>query len=406
MSFETYSRENFLGEVLYNTSREYFLPLQGEEKYRTEGFKEIALIYGTAEESFRKTAALVNRIRHQEEGGTPFRTMRETTEREGMLLQEHLEEKVSSIFQDKGFTIEGHPQDRIWDSESLTSPLVEEELKELLIDPDLPEVWITDMLSNPVAYEAPQHTVAISLDEVGVKKQKASREQDTHAPPSQKKRVYVQNTVIHVEQGGCSYLLNGHGVLWVLRLLLAFLLHNQLLGQTFVFFVDGHTLYSSVLEYFSWYTNKSIILDWYHLHKKCKELLSMALNGRDIRNAVLQNLMPLLWHGLVDQAIAYLKSLSEAEIKNEDERMHLVQYLAKNRPMIPVYAVRRELGLRNSSNRGEKANDLLVAERQKHNGMSWSPSGSVALASVTALKHNREYHKWFRERKIAFTLQS
>lgn len=382
------------------------MPLQGEEKYRTEGFKEIALIYGTAEESFRKTAALVNRIRHQEEGGTPFRTMRETTEREGMLLQEHLEEKVSSIFQDKGLTIEGHPQDRIWDSASLTSPLVEEELKELLIDPDLPEVWITDMLSNPVAYEAPQHTVAISLDEVGAKKQKASREQDTHAPPSQKKRVYVQNTVIHVEQGGCSYLLNGHGVLWVLRLLLAFLLHNQLLGQTFVFFVDGHTLYSSVLEYFSWYTNKSIILDWYHLHKKCKELLSMALNGRDIRNAVLQNLMPLLWHGLVDQAIAYLKSLSEAEIKNEDERMHLVQYLAKNRPMIPVYAVRRELGLRNSSNRGEKANDLLVAERQKHNGMSWSPSGSVALASVTALKHNREYHKWFRERKIAFTLQS
>lgn len=92
------------------------MPLQGEEKYRTEGFKEIALIYGTAEESFRKTAALVNRIRHQEEGGTPFRTMRETTEREGMLLQEHLEEKVSSIFQDKGFTIEGHPQDRIWDS--------------------------------------------------------------------------------------------------------------------------------------------------------------------------------------------------------------------------------------------------------------------------------------------------
>ena len=106
----------------------------------------------------------------------------------------------------------------------------------------------------------------------------------------------------------------------------------------------------------------------------------MALNGRDIRNAVLKNLTPLLWHGLVDQAITYLKSLPEAEIKNEDELIHLVQYLAKNRLMIPVYAVRRELGLRNSSNRGEKANDLLVAERQKHNGMSWSLSGSVALA--------------------------
>jgi hypothetical protein len=117
----------------------------------------------------------------------------------------------------------------------------------------------------------------------------------------------------------------------------------------------------------------------------------------------LKNLMPLLWYGLVDQAIAYLRSLSEIEIKNEDALLHLVQYLAKNRPMIPVYAVRRELGLRNSSNRGEKANDLLVAERQKHNGMSWSPSGSVALASVTALKHNRAYHKWFREKDCVYT---
>jgi hypothetical protein len=395
-----------LGEVLYNTSREFFLPLQGEERYQTEGFKEIALIYGTAEGSFRKTAALINRIRHQEEGGTPFRTIREATEREGMLLQAHLEKKVGSIFQEHGLTLEGHPQDGVCANLSLTSPLIEEELQELLIDPDLPEAWITDMLSNPVAYEAPQHTVAISLDDVGAKRQKARREQNTHAPPSQKKRAYVQNTVIHVEQGDCSYLLNGHGVLWVLRLLVAFLLHNQLLGKTFVFFVDGHDLYRSVLECFSWYKNKVVILDWYHLHKKCKGLLSMALNGRDIRNAVLKNLTHLLWYGLVDQAITYLKSLPESEIKNEDERLHLVQYLEKNRPMIPVYAVRRELGLRNSSNRGEKANDLLVAERQKHKGMSWSPSGSVALASVTALKHNREYHRWFRERKIAFTLQS
>ena len=150
----------------------------------------------------------------------------------------------------------------------------------------------------------------------------------------------------------------------------------------------------------------SVILDWYHLHKKCKELLSMALKGREIRNRVLHNLIPLLWDGLVEQAMAYLKSFPETEMKNEDELIHLIQYLAKNRPMIPVYAVRRELGLRNSSNRGEKANDLLVANRQKHNGMSWSPSRSVALASVTALKKNREYHKWFRERKIAFTLAS
>ena len=108
----------------------------------------------------------------------------------------------------------------------------------------------------------------------------------------------------------------------------------------------------------------------------------------------------------MDQAIDYLSDIPETQIKNQDELLHLMTYLGKNRPMIPVYAVRRELGLRNSSNRGEKANDLLVAARQKHNGMSWSKSGSVALAFVTALKKNKNYKKWFQERKLEFKLVS
>jgi hypothetical protein len=45
------------------------------------------------------------------------------------------------------------------DTESLNSPLTAEELQEVVIDPDLPEAWTTDILSNPVAYEAPQHAV-------------------------------------------------------------------------------------------------------------------------------------------------------------------------------------------------------------------------------------------------------
>src|SRR6266849_4825328 len=143
-----------------------------------------------------------------------------------------------------------------------------------------------------------------------------------------------------------------------------------------------------------------------HLRRKCRELLSMALKGSKIRNAVLGKLMPLLWYGLVDQAIDYLSNIPEDQIKNPDEVIHLMTYLGKNRPMIPVYAVRRELGLRNSSNRGEKANDLLVAARQKHNGMSWSKSGSVALASVTALKKHKTYKTWFQERKLEFKLVS
>jgi len=46
-------------------------------------------------------------------------------------------------------------------------------------------------------------------------------------------------------------------------------------------------------------------------------------------------------------------------------------YLKRNTPYIPCYAIRKELGLRNSSNIGEKMNGLVVSNRQKHNGMSW-----------------------------------
>ncbi len=441
---------NFYGEVLYNTSREFFSPLQGEEKYCTEGFKEIAFLYGATEESYRKTAALLNRIRHQEDGGTPSRTIRETTEREGVMIEDHLEQKVCTIFHECGFTPEGQPHASIVDTLAPHTPLVEAErvhevvtppvlsepcqidrftdpcadedgqeavemsvdgvviqaLNELVAAQGLSDPSRLDMVKNPVSYEDTEEAVTISVDDVGAKKQKETREPKPHSPPSKKKRAYVQNTIIHVEHGGKFYMLNGYGVLCVLRSLLAFLLYNALLGHTFVFFVDGHSLYSSVVQYFSWYPKLSVILDWYHLSKKCRELLSMALKGRQLRNAVLGELMPLLWYGLVDQAIDYLSDIPEAQIKNQDELLHLMTYLGKNRPMIPVYAVRRELGLRNSSNRGEKANDLLVAARQKHNGMSWSKSGSVALAFVTALKKNKNYKKWFQERKLEFKLVS
>lgn len=395
------------GEVLYNTSREFFFPLQGEEKYCTEGFKEISLIYGATEESYRKTSALLNRIRHQDEGGTPFRTVRETVEHEGTLLHEYLENKTSALFQENDFTSEGYPQAS---QPKLLTPntfiLEEEDIEELLDHSHYVKDYKTEIVSNPVAYEKPRTSVNMSIDDVGAKKQKDHRDGKLTDPSCEKKRVYVQNTVIHVEKGGESYILNGYGVLCVLRLLLGFLLHNELLSHRLIFFVDGNYLYRKVLELFSWHKGLTLVLDWYHLKKKCKSLLSMAMKGTEIRKKILENLTPLLWHGLVDQAVIYLESLPESEIKNDEARIDLITYLTRNRPMIPVYAVRKRLGLRNSSNRGEKANDLMVANRQKHKGMSWSKSGSVALASVTALKQNKEYQQWFRERELEFKLVS
>ncbi len=80
----------------------------------------------------------------------------------------------------------------------------------------------------------------------------------------------------------------------------------------------------------------------------------------------------------------------------------LIAYLNRNKFYIPCYAVRKELGLCNSSAIGEKMNDFVVLKRQKHNGMSWSKSGSVNLATITALKRNKESAKWFKEKEFDF----
>ncbi|HAG12120.1 MAG TPA: hypothetical protein DCK76_12335 [Desulfotomaculum sp.] len=57
-----------------------------------------------------------------------------------------------------------------------------------------------------------------------------------------------------------------------------------------------------------------------------------------------------------------------------------------------------------SSNLGEKANDLVVAQRQKHNGMSWSRSGSSGLANVRALFLNKEDESWITRKELNFKL--
>lgn len=126
------------------------------------------------------------------------------------------------------------------------------------------------------------------------------------------------------------------------------------------------------------------------------------MKGKEIRNEGLQSLMRYLWYGMVDRAIESLQSLQDDMIKNPQELHILIGYLERNRPYLPCYAVRKQLGLRNSSNIGEKMHDLLVSGRQKHNGMSWSPGGSMYLAAIEAIKRNDEDHHWFTYEQLEF----
>jgi hypothetical protein len=400
ITFDTYGVEQ-MEEESDDTAGTPFPALHAKEWYRTTGFKELALVYGSTEESYRKTSNLINRVRHQEDA-TPSRTLRENTEHEGHQIMRHMEQRAVEILHEHGFTTDGAPTDTAVDRSEqvlVTLPLAQVEQAVQACAPE-PE-WVEAMVNNPVAYEDPAQSTQVSLDDVNVKRQKATRKGAQEPEP---KRKYVHNTIAHLAHAGASYILNGNGIVGVLRLLLAFLLHNHLLPYNLIFFVDGQrTLYTAILRAFAWLQPVQIILDWYHLEKRCKEQLSLALNGRVIRNTLLEQLRPCLWHGCVDRAIALLQAVEPTKIKNQEALDTLIGYLERNRPYLPCYAVRKRLGLRNSSNLGEKANDLLVSDRQKHNGMSWSKPGSVALAALTALVRNREYKRWFQTGTLSFS---
>jgi len=393
------------GKSVFDTSKELFPTLRGKEYYRTVGFKEIAYIYGDTNESFRKTAELINRFRYQQQDGTPSRTLQESTEREGQQILDYVKDQSNRILQLNDFSEDGAYQgssieygqvEPVW----LPAADIIKAANQCSDDFDKAQ-----LLTNPVGYEDLTATTNIAIDDVNVKRQNARRPKEKDS--EEQKNKYAHNTIAHVENGEKKYTLNGGDTKSVLLFIMAFCFSNNLIGTRLQFFTDGHRLLNkAILKAFSWYSNIGIILDWYHLRKKCKEKLSMAMRGRIIRNEILEQLMPMLWHGLTDKAIDFLNETQTSLIKNQTRLAELIAYLQRNKAYIPCYEIRKQLGLKNSSAIGEKMNDLVVAERQKHNGMSWSKEGSVALASITALKRNNESRKWFDEKELDFRLVS
>ncbi len=332
--------------------------------------------------------------------------MQANTESEGTNLIDYLETKTTHILKQHRFSEDGSRYKGDSEINDSNDPIIISEQEVISASESISDDYLlSDLLSNPICFENPASSVNIAMDDVGVKRQNETRNQTPADSDKPQKRKSAYNTVIRINHDGKRYSLVGSGMKVTLRYLLAFLLSNNLTGKRFQFFTDGHTVLNNTIRNgFKWYSNFGIILDWYHLVKKCKELLSMSLSGRIIRNEVLSDIMPLLWHGLTDQVIEKLKQIEHSKIKNDEKLAKLIAYLERNNEMIPCYALRKRLGLCNSSAIGEKMNDLIVSSRQKHNGMSWSKKGSLALAALTAAKLNGESSAWLERKELQFKL--
>jgi hypothetical protein len=378
-------------ETLYDTGSDFFEPTTSRERFKSNHLKEMMLRLASFA-STRTSTELLNRMRHEEKGMI-VTTYRNTVESEGTKIQSHIEKKCADVLENNGFILHNdvfEPLQGFKPNEPthIPQPIIEEASIAT-------GVWCYDACD----YEC--DAVNISIDDVGVKRQTEMRPKDK--VKEQPKR--VQTTIAHIQYGKKSNVLSSDSVGACLRLLLGLLFINGLLQKQLVIFADGARSINNTILKMLPFLNFKIILDWYHLEKKFYEQLGMALKGAKIKNEFMKDkLMPCLWYGNVDGAIKTLQNIDSKIVRNQDVLLYLIEYLERVRGYIPCYAMRKQLGLRNSSGIGEKCNDIIVAKRQKHNGMSWSNSGSISFGAVAATTYNGQINSWIHHQDINLEL--
>lgn len=142
-----------------------------------------------------------------------------------------------------------------------------------------------------------------------------------------------------------------------------------------------------------------LLLDWYHLCKKCVEMSCLICRGRRAKKPLLKVVLSCLWQGQVSEAVAALEA-HRPEAKNLDKLDELIGYLQARTEYIPNYRCRRRERCYIGSGHVEKTNDLLVAQRQKGHGMHWSLETSDALAALRTLMLNGGWDRYWRDREV------
>lgn len=383
---------------------QFFAKQVGKSAYKTVGYKEIGLYDGVCKSTYSHIRGQITRQWRQPKSLTTSKLQNEVVQ-EAKKISTQIERQSQEIFAEQNFDKVGQPVEKPIAKEWEHLPLKELEVAKKEMIGNAPED-LRELLEKQVLIELQyetKNTCYASVDDVCCKRQKDYRKEHTakKGKTDPLKRVY--NSVIRVQSAGYEdYTLVHNTMGGVLMLLIAFLLNNKLLNHNWLFLVDGQrSMKKAILHQFGW-RNIRFIMDWYHVVKKCRGQLSMALKHKEYSKEVLMELKRRIWYGLHDEAIQLLEDIADDKIKNEVRLYALIEYLNRHRASLPNYALRKQLGLPNSSNPAENANNQLVSKRQKHNGMSWTDKGSQGLAKLISLDLNKERHLWLTSSKFAF----
>jgi hypothetical protein len=141
-----------------------------------------------------------------------------------------------------------------------------------------------------------------------------------------------------------------------------------------------------------------MLLDWHHLAQKCRELARPISPDQTSRLLLLRRLFRWLWAGDVARAMGVLARVRPhaADPAAVDA---LTTYLQARAAWIPNYRRRRRQRCFIGNGLGEKANDRIVARRQKRKGMQWSIETADALAALRTLLLNEGWEEYWHSRQ-------
>ena len=372
--------------------------------------------------SFANTTSILNDMLHRDDDKMfASRTIADTVGQDGEDKEQNDIHFTSRIFEETAWLDkEGKVIPSMEIPPSITSPEYSEQGRKLI--ENLRDEVIASYNSRRVSEEqikdkklidlihcCPADSVFVMIDSIVIPFQKEHRDVNgVTGTKRDKKSTSIANAYILTIEG--TYCFTAGTEREVTQRVLAYLVSNNMLAnRELVFLVDGAKgIKSLVKEYFG-FRPYSYFLDWYHLRKKCYELFSMALYGgktnKERNTTIRYEFFKRLWAGNVDDALSYLDGLDKSYIKSPTFFNAIKEYIGESkREHIYSYALRKELGLVNSSNRCEKLNDVIVGERCKDNSISWSDEGSLHIAQIKIIFHNQEDTdgKWFLDHEAKY----
>jgi hypothetical protein len=263
-------------------------------------------------------------------------------------------------------------------------------------------------------YEATEKEILLMDDAIQVKGQKAARdhkkdkekqilEVDSQSNGAADKKIWVRTDVVLLEKkkGGFEYITGVIDPEGKELLPLADIVKSKVIQEygderkplNIVAITDGaKDIRGRLLAIFG--MTVVIILDWFHLDKKVRELMSMIAPTKTEKETYLKFILDRLWRGQTKAVLDYLRAV--VKTKNPEKLTELIGYIEKHQSEIIDYQRRQRSGKVIGSGRIEKCGDQVIGHRQKKKGMSWSKVGSRSLGILKVAELNNQWRElWF-----------